>query len=206
VARLGAYCGSYDSITEQGRGFWERGVILTDREIQIALQQEHLFIEPRPGPAAYSSTSVDLTLGTTFAEWRPMPGGPIRPAAPGFRYTDFVRNQQIQEVAVYFLKPNSFVLAWTTEVISIPIHSRLAARVEGKSSLARLGIGVHLTAPTVHCGFKGNIQLEVLNSGPNEIILDAGMPICQLIFEQTTGTPEKGYQGLFLDQRPALKI
>ncbi len=89
--------------------------------------------------------------------------------------------------------------------MALPVHSRLAARVEGKSSLARLGIGVHLTASTIHCGFSGAIQLEILNSGPNEIILDAGMRICQLIFETTTGTPEKGYQGLFLNQAPTLK-
>jgi dCTP deaminase len=61
-------------------------------------------------------------------------------------------------------------------------------------------MGVHLTAPTIHCGFKGSVQLEICNSGPNEIILDAGMRICQLIFEQTMGTPDKGYKGTFFGQ------
>ena len=93
-------------------------------------------------------------------------------------------------------------MAWTKEFVAIPVHSRLAARVEGKSSLVRLGIAIHLTAPTVHCGFKENIQLEMLNSGPNQIILDAGMRICQLIFEQTVGTPDTGCHGLFLGQTP----
>lgn len=72
--------------------------------------------------------------------------------------------------------------------------------MEGKSGLARLGIAVHLTAPTIHAGFKGQIQLEMYNFGPNEIILDVGMPICQLIFEVTFGTPAKGYAGMFSDQ------
>jgi dCTP deaminase len=103
---------------------------------------------------------------------------------------------------MYFLKHGDFVSAWTREVVSLPVHARLAARVEGKGSLTHLGIGVHLTAPTIYCGFSGPIQLEMLNSGPHEIILDAGMRICQLIFETTTGTPEKGYQGLFLNQIP----
>jgi dCTP deaminase len=177
-------------------------MILTDREIQIALRQKQVAIDPPPTLDAYASTSVDLTLGRTFAVWEAQQGGPIRPGAPGFKYTSFLRNQKIEEKDVYFLKPRDFVLAWTREIVALPVHSRLAARVEGKSSLARLGIGVHLTAPTIHCGFSGPIQLEILNSGPHEIILDAGMRICQLIFETTTGTPEKGYQGLFLNQAP----
>jgi dCTP deaminase len=178
-------------------------VILTDREIQIALNQKHLTIDPLPGPEAYSSTSVDLTLGNSFAEWQARVGSPIRPGTPGFKYADFVKSQNIKNVDMYVMDKGCFVLAWTKEFVAIPIHSRLAARVEGKSSLARLGIGVHLTAPTVHCGFKGHIQLEMFNSGPHQIILDAGMRICQLIFEQTAGTPEKGYQGFFQDQTPA---
>ena len=72
--------------------------------------------------------------------------------------------------------------------------------MEGKSSLARLGLGIHITAPTIHAGFAGQIQLEMCNFGPNEIILDVGMPICQLIFELTYGTPVKGYTGRFAGQ------
>jgi dCTP deaminase len=177
-------------------------MILTDREIQIAIAEGHVDISPAPARDAYSPTSVDLTLGRTFAVWVAHEGSSIRPGAPGFKYTNFIRNQQIKEKDMWIIKRGEFVLAWTKEVIKIPIKSKLAARVEGKSSLARLGIGVHLTAPTIHCGFIGPIQLEIVNSGPNEIILDAGMRICQLIFELTTGTPEKGYQGLFLNQTP----
>ncbi len=177
-------------------------MILTDREIQIALQQKHVTIDPSPTPDAYASTSVDLTLGRTFAVWEAREGGPIRPGTPGFKYTNFIRNQKIEEKDMHILDHGQFVLAWTREVVALPVHSRLAARVEGKSSLARLGIGVHLTAPTIHCGFTGPIQLEIVNFGPHQIILDAGMRICQVIFELTSGTPEKGYQGLFMNQRP----
>jgi dCTP deaminase len=175
-------------------------MILTDREIQIALQQGSVVIEPCPKPDYYSSTSVDLTLGDTFSTWAVVAGSPIRPGANGFKYTNFISNQKTVKQDMFSLPSKAFVLAWTTETVSIPIHSRLAARVEGKSSLARLGMGVHLTAPTIHCGFKGAVQLEIYNSGPNEIILDAGMPVCQLIFEQTMGTPDKGYKGTFLGQ------
>ncbi len=102
----------------------------------------------------------------------------------------------------YWLKPGQFLLAWTREDITLTTSSRLAARVEGKSSLARLGIGVHITAQTIHAGFSGPIQLEMFNQGPLTIQLEVGMHICQLIFEQTMGTPEKGDKGQFLKQSP----
>ncbi len=61
-----------------------------------------------------------------------------------------------------------------------------------------------MTAPTIHSGFSGNIQLEIFNNGPNKIVLDAGMRVCQLVFEQTYGTPVKGYKGLFAGQKPSI--
>jgi hypothetical protein len=73
------------------------------------------------------------------------------------------------------------------------VHSRLAARVEGKSSLARLGLGIHVTAPTIHSGFAYPIRLEILNHGHAPIRLRSGMKICQLIFEATLGTAQKGF-------------
>ncbi len=100
----------------------------------------------------------------------------------------------------FVLNPGIFMLGWTNENVQLPSHGRLAARVEGKSSLARLGIGIHITAPTIHAGFKGAIQLEICNHGPMKVRLMTGMPVCQLIFDQTLGTPEKGYMGQFSGQ------
>ena len=178
-------------------------MILTDREIEIALERRQISIEPRPPREALSSTSIDLTLADTFAEWLPRHGLPIRPGARGYVYSEIARELQRRvKRNQYTLSPRAFVLAWTAERVSIPVNSRLAARVEGKSSLARLGVGIHITAPTVHSGFEGQIQLEMFNFGPNPIVLDAGMRVCQLIFEQTVGTPEKGYHGSFAKQAP----
>jgi dCTP deaminase len=177
-------------------------MILTDREVQIALDNGLVAIDPRPGPEALSSTSIDLTLASTFARWPAVGGLTIRPGHSNYRYADLAKVQEVVEADTYTLESNSFVLAWSAETVSIPANSRLAARVEGKSSLARLGICVHITAPTIHSGFQGRIQLEMVNFGPNTILLDSGMRICQLIFEQTAGTPEKGYQGMFAKQQP----
>jgi dCTP deaminase len=176
-------------------------MILTDREIQIALENEQIFIDPRPRPDAYSSTSVDLTLAERGLRWKAIQGMSLRPGFPGYKYTGTTDLQERISLVDYHLKSKEFVLAWTAETVRLPITSRVAARVGGKSSLARLGIGIHVTAPTIHAGFKGQIQLEMFNFGPLDIILDPGMLICQLIFEQTTGTPEKGYAGMFVGQK-----
>jgi dCTP deaminase len=112
----------------------------------------------------------------------------------------------------YMIEPWHFYLGWTLERLQLPHRSRLAARVEGKSSLARLGLGVHVTAPTIHAGFGVNdrdpnflgspIQLEIWNTGPMPVLLPPGLPVCQLIFEWVDGTPERGYRGQFAVQGP----
>src|SRR5262249_19027563 len=112
----------------------------------------------------------------------------------------------------FILKPGAFVLGWTEEQIRLPHTSRLAGRVEGRSSLARLGVGVHVTAPTLHAGFGTTedahypgtrIRLEIWNCGPLHVCLEKGMKVCQLILEEVHGTPEKGYEGVFAMQAPA---
>jgi dCTP deaminase len=127
----------------------------------------------------------------------------VCPGAPGYKYSDFANAySDLQDIGAggYILEPGSFVLGATAEYVELPNHSRLAARVEGKSSLARLGVGIHITAPTIHAGFKGTIELEMFNLGVLRVQLLPGMRVCQLIFEQTLGTPEKGYRGQFFGQ------
>jgi deoxycytidine triphosphate deaminase len=181
-------------------------MILTDREIQVALATGQIKINPTPTEDAYSSSSLDLSLGSKLRIWKTTPGGVdsvVSPADPNFRVLAAVEEMaEARNIGPngYILEPGSFLLAWTAESVELPIRSRLAARVEGKSSLARLGIGVHVTAPTIHAGFRGLIQLEVCNHGPLRVKLAHRMPVCQLIFEQTLGTPEKGYAGQFLGQ------
>lgn len=177
-------------------------MILTDREIENALKNGHIVVEPLPDlSVALSSTTLDLTLSDRFATWKKMPGTTIHPGKPGYTYRSIEQLQDKVQQTSFTLEPSGFVLAWTAEEVALPFKSRLAARVEGKSSLARLGVGIHVTAPTIHSGFSGNIQLEIFNTGSNTIVLDTGMPVCQLIFEQTYGTPNKGYTGIFFGQK-----
>lgn len=129
----------------------------------------------------------------------------LAPGAPGYNYLEvsaqFTQAIKPEAGGGFVIQPGDFALAWTAENIELPVEYGIAARVEGKSSLGRIGIGVHVTAPTIHAGFKGSVQLEVFNHGPNPVTLTPGMKICQLIFELTMGTPDKAYSGQFHDQQ-----
>jgi len=183
-------------------------VILTDREIKLALLNKLIIIEPAPDDKAFSSTAVDLTLDDNISEFKEDGTGGIEQAIdPSHQYFQpektlaLISNKITITQEGYLLKPNRLLLAWTREYVNLTSHNRIAARVEGKSSLARLGLGVHVTAPTIHAGFDGHIRLEMVNHGKLPIRLRTGMKICQLIFEQTLGTPDKGYQGQFSGQQ-----
>lgn len=183
------------------------GVILTDREIEIAIQRGLLKIQPQPNfEDVLSSTSIDLTLDANLRIFRSDPARvrkPIDPTRKGYNFDEAVRaitDARTIPSAGYLLEPKILVLAWTAEYIELATETRIAARVEGKSSLARLGLGVHVTAPTIHAGFKGQIQLEMINHGALPIRLKPRMRICQLIFETTLGTPVRGYAGQFVGQ------
>jgi dCTP deaminase len=185
-------------------------VILTDREIKLAIEKRQIIIDPQPVEMAYSSTAVDLTLDPNISEFKDGVGGielVIDPSHRDFNSEEALAQisdkRTIDERTGYLLQPSRLVLAWTKEYVNLLTHNRIGARVEGKSSLARLGLGIHITAPTIHAGFDGHIRLEMVNHGKVPIRLRVGMRICQLIFEQTLGTPDKGYKGQFSGQGAA---
>lgn len=179
-------------------------MIFTEREIQQAISTRQIVIDPPPAKERYSSTSVDLTLHHVAQTWQVSADDKvvISPGTPGYSYNN-VRDKHGEKTLIktqLLLPPDSFVLGWTVETLRLPVTSRVAARVEGKSGLARLGVGVHLTAPTIHSGFEGQLQLEICNHGPFWISLLPGMAICQVIFEGTLGTPDQPYSGGFSQQ------
>jgi dCTP deaminase len=201
-------------------------MILCDREVEYALNQKRLFIDPRPDRALMDSTAIDLRLGACLDRWVfPESDSSLghepprfRPGLPNFKFADlekkYTASTDISSVG-YDLPPKApqnFVLGWTLEKIYIPHTSRLCARVEGKSSLGRMGLGVHITAPTIHAGFGHNknnsddhgaqLRLEIWNVGPIPIELVMGMRICQLIVEEVREVPSAGYSGQFNIQGP----
>ena len=96
------------------------------------------------------------------------------------------------------MNPGDFVLGHTHEKLTLPLH--LAARLEGRSSLARLGLLIHFTSGHIAPGFDGIIVLEILNHSPNTIALKPLMPIGQLIFEKLSMLPSKAYSGRYRGQ------
>ena len=181
-------------------------MILCDSEIWAALKHGQIKIDPEPARDDYTTTAVDLHLGETdFKRWKKPGKGVsliIDPSQSGFYRdaADFLEDAPREPDGSVIIYPNEFLLALTKERVELPEQSRIAARVEGKSSLARIGLIVHLTAPTIHSGFKGNITLEIKNHGDFPIKLCPGMPVCQLIFESVFGTPSVTMRGMFQEQ------
>ncbi len=177
-------------------------MILTDREIQIALNNRHIIIEPSPKVEAYSSTSVDLTLDPHITLFRDdLRDSPIEtvidPSHPSFVaeriLAQITQSETIDKKNGFLLQPRKLILGWTIERVELPIQSKLAARVEGKSSLARLGLGVHITAPTIHSGFANPIRLEIINHGEVPIRLRINMPNLSIDIRNYIRDPSKGF-------------
>ena len=103
---------------------------------------------------------------------------------------EFLKNG-VETKDTYFLNPNEFILGSTNEYVSIPPH--LTGRVEGKSSLGRLGLLVHLTAGFIDSGFFGNITLELKNLGNYPIELHKDARIGQICFYKLENTPQRLY-------------
>ncbi len=181
-------------------------MILSNLELHRALDRGRLIISPEPRPRTpdpadptlycpYDTHSIDLTLGCDLVI--PLPGTYAFDLVPSASLSPFLsRNSKrvrLDEGTSYILDRHTFILAQTLERVGLPIEhadnteSCLAARIEGKSSRARIGLLIHFTAPTVHPGFEGNLTLEMINLGPTSIILRPGMPIAQLIVEEVKG-------------------
>jgi dCTP deaminase len=193
-------------------------VILSDGEILEALRTRRIMIDPTPEPEQYTSSALDLRLGQNFFQWIPAneleahePAGLERPVVinptqilePQILFRRCLRKLSTEPDGSLNLKPRAFILAETLERIELPIGSRLAARVEGRSTLARCGLIVHLTAPTIHAGFTGIIVLEMCNFGEHPIKLVPGGRYCQLVFERLGKKPRKPPTTKYQKQRGA---
>jgi dCTP deaminase len=161
--------------------------VLSDHELWSLLASGRLRIEPPPDADAVSPSAIDLTLDSRFTRL-PNPATAIemsidtRDSAKVMEALATLGTEEIvSDGQTFTLKSGEFALAWTREVIGLP--NFLCARVEGRSTLARLGLSVHQTAPTVHATFSNKLQLELHNSGPYALKLYPGSRICQLIVE-----------------------
>jgi dCTP deaminase len=189
-------------------------MILSDRGIKTALQEGHIEIDPLPEEDQYTTSAVDLTLGDQFQAWNDEILGvqgtrhELNLEEHKYQLTSraYVRVLELERDGSFIFPPfrvlPSHVLAKTRERVHLKPSAKLAARVEGRSSLARLGVIVHLTAPTIHAGFNGTITLEMINHGPFYLkMTPAKTRICQLIFERLETEPEGQINTQFQGQK-----
>jgi dCTP deaminase len=162
-------------------------VLLSDRDIQAEIEAKRIVIEPYD-EALLQPSSIDFRLDRYFRVFENHRYPHIDPAAD---QSDLTRVVEPQGDEAFILHPGEFVLGSTYEVVTLP--DDLAARVEGKSSLGRLGLLTHATAGFVDPGFSGHVTLELANVATLPIKLYPGMKIGQLCFFKLSSPAQHPY-------------
>ena len=162
-------------------------VLLSDRDILAEIEAKRVVVEPYD-PAMIQPSSIDFRLDRYFRVFENHRYPHIDPAAD---QSDLTREVEPNGDEPFILHPGEFVLGSTLEVVTLP--DDLAARVEGKSSLGRLGLLTHATAGFVDPGFSGHVTLELANVATLPIKLYPGMKIGQLCFFRLSSPAEHPY-------------
>ncbi len=173
-------------------------MIFSDRTIREALESGTIVIHPLEMSFVQPS-SVDLRVGDGFRVFENHRYSEIDPRSP---QADLTKLVEVGNGEAFMLHPGEFVLGSTLE--RVKLGTDVVARLEGKSSLGRLGLLIHSTAGFIDPGFEGHITLELSNVATLPIAIYPGMKIGQISFYQMTtaaefpyGSPELGskYQG-----------
>jgi dCTP deaminase len=162
-------------------------VVLSDRDIRAEIEAGRIVIDPYL-PEAVQPSSVDLHLDRRFRVFRNSRYPFIDVRADQPELTELV---EISGDDPFILHPGEFVLGSTFERVALP--NDLVARLEGKSSLGRLGLLIHSTAGYVDPGWEGNLTLELSNVANLPITLYDGMKIGQISFQRLSSPAEVSY-------------
>jgi dCTP deaminase len=193
---------------------------LSDRDLARAISDGQLIFDP--APKTIDPTSIDLHLGkiddvriwdiAAFTEHEEGSGrdrpelniGNYKIGKFGRKYLippptylkDAKQLVGMRHGSEVIVKPCGFVLWPTNELVGTPSkNAKLICFVDGKSTKARAGMVVHLTAPTIHSTWTGNITLEIANFGPFDLVFRPGDAVAQLTVAMITNPPEKGMDG-----------
>ena len=159
-------------------------MILSDRDILKSLKSKRIKISPPLDlKTQLGSCSVDLRLGKQFRVFNHSKMAYIDPNNPKLG-TDMMTEISLKSGEPFILQPGDFVLATTIEKIELP--DDLIGRLEGRSSLGRLGIVVHSTASIFDPGWSGVVVMELGNMGRMPVALYPNMRICSMTFEELT--------------------
>jgi dCTP deaminase len=169
---------------------------LCDSDIIAALNEGRIRIRPRPDDRVISGVSVDLRLGHRFRVYSSHTIPFIDLSGSREQVNQAVEKVMGDEIliegdATFVLHPGELALGITLESIALP--DDLVGWLDGRSSLARLGLMVHVTAHRIDPGWSGNIVLEFFNSGKLPLALRPGMAIGAMSFETLTGPAQRPY-------------
>lgn len=161
--------------------------MLSDRTIKEVLASGRLRIDPLD-EAAIQPASVDLRLDSAFRVFKTTTRPYVDVAQEVDDLTELI---EISPEEPFVIQPGTFVLGSTVETITLP--NDIVARVDGKSSLGRLGLLVHATAGYVDPGWTGRLTLELSNQSQMPIALYYGMRIAQISFIELTTPVDRPY-------------
>lgn len=164
--------------------------ILSDKTIKEYLEEGKIVIDPLKDEQQIQPSSVDMRLGDEFKVFKVIRKPYIDPKDEE-DIAEYMESSTVPECEAFIIHPNEFALATTQEYVKVP--DDLVARVEGRSSMGRLGVTMHVTAGYVDPGFEGRITLEISNIGAMPVALYPGQRVCQLVFETMTTPAELPY-------------
>ncbi|ASP40370.1 dCTP deaminase [Bacterioplanes sanyensis] len=169
---------------------------LSDRDIEQRLNDGSISITPAPSPQAIAGISVDLRLDHRFRVFSNNSVTHLDLSGDRDqleRDIDRIMSKEIEiaEGDALFIHPGELVLGATLEAVQIP--DDLVGWLDGRSSLARLGLMVHVTAGRIDPGWEGQIVLEFYNNGKLPLALRPGMVICAMSFETLTSPAIRPY-------------
>ncbi|ASB00938.1 dCTP deaminase [Proteus mirabilis] len=169
---------------------------LCDRDIIQWLDEGKLVIEPRPPIERINGATADVRLGNQFRVFQGHTAAYIDLSGPKNEVNEALERVMSDEIVLpegeaFYLHPGELALAVTLESVTLP--DNVVGWLDGRSSLARLGLMVHVTAHRIDPGWHGHIVLEFFNSGKLPLALRPGMVIGALSFEPMSGSADRPY-------------
>jgi dCTP deaminase len=166
-------------------------MILSDRDIKKAIKEGRIKITPAPDyKTQLGSCSIDMHLGNKFRVFKNS-NYPFIDLKGKIDTAEIMEEIIVPKGKAFIMQPGDFALATTVENLQLP--DDLLGRIEGRSSLGRLGIIVHGTASIFHAGWNGMPTMELGNLGVMPVALYPGMRICAFTFEELTSPAETPY-------------
>lgn len=169
---------------------------LSDKDIEESLRKGQIGISPAPDSSMISGVSVDIRLGNEFRVFQDHTAPYIDLSGPKDEMQKAMNAVMSEEIYIpdgeaFFLHPGELALAVTYESVTLP--DNIVGWLDGRSSLARLGLMVHVTAHRIDPGWSGQIVLEFYNSGKLPLALRPKMKIAALNFETMSSSADRPY-------------